>query len=430
MARVRAASEAKDAQAYAEAFLALLDAGEAVHPALIALMNSLEDEDSGDMDWLNAPENRELAQKFYLGLMTRAPRLGGLLDAILSREGEGDGALQFAISLMEMGAPSQLPKDRQAAVLLEVLRKAAAANDPGSHGMMEQAAQALGSLKSKEALPEIERLVLESPDRTRLKLVKAIISMGGPEATASLKRLLERAGDASTRAQIIGALGMSRDPAMNTLLWELSEKEVDPELRPALLGALAGRSENRDRIIQQLRGPQLGKRDRQALIGGLVLGIGQGDKKALWSLYESEQGIQDDLLQAMLMGRDPKATQILAQRLQAGQVTETLAAGFRFLDTQTLRENAEPLKALVAGPATPLAIRRNAFVSLYKVDRPRALGAVMAGFPRLSEGERMEMVQCVGGFAQGPEGKAVLEDIAARDPSEAVRQAAERMLER
>jgi HEAT repeat protein len=424
LTKAQVAFQAKDAQALGDALLALLDAGEAAYPALITLMKDLGN--PNNMEWLNNPENRKLIQKFYLGFMTRAPKLGGLVDAILSREGEADGATQFALGMMEMGAQSNLPKDRQAALLLGMLRKATASNDPEMQSMMWQAASALGSLKAKEALPELEKLVLESSDQNRWGLVNAIGGMGGPEAAASLRRILEKNEDDPSRMQLIGMMGPSQDKEITAMLWELLEKEQGQGTRAQLLQALGSRPGSLDRITQQLKSPQLSDQDRQYLLSGLAAGAtgSKEQKQAVWNLYESEPAIRDDLLQAMLSHRDPKATQILVDRLRTGQVTDKLAMGFSSLDTKTLKENADALRNLTGNMSTPLPVRTHAFQGLYKVDRPGALNAIMTGFPQLPETERAQVAQYIAYCGGQAEAKAVLAGIASSDPSEQVRQIA------
>ncbi len=418
-AQARAALKARDVQAFSDAFLALLDAGEPAWPAVTGLIQEMYG--SGEnRAWLD--NDSTAMRRFQVAFLSRAPKLGGLADAILAREGEPDETTNLAFYLFDMGARSPLPRDGRVALFLSLLRKANASGSKAEE-VMRRAAVLLGELKATEALPEIERMILDRPDAHHEALLEGIAKMDGPEALASARRMLARMGDASAsqpnRQMLLRILALCvPGREASDLLWDIVGKETDGDFRSQLLADMARRGEDVDRIVQEIRDPRLGEEDRQQILEGLAQ---TQQPQALWTLYESEPALQDNLLQAMLEHGDPKATEILFQRLKSGQITEKLADGLKYVDAE---KNAESLRTLAANAAMPVSVRIKSSNHLLMSGDREILGALMTGFPGLPDQDRLQVIQCVGVWARGTEAKAVLERIAASDPSQAVRDAA------
>ncbi len=444
VAQAQAALQARDIQAFSDAFLALLDAGDPAIPAVIELMQAMGDKDN--QAWLNNERDHPNAlRKFETAFMARAPKLGSLADAILAREGELDNATAYALDLIEMGARSRLPRERQAALLLAVLRKADASGFGGPEGPWEFKSQAarilLGNLKAREALPEIEQMVLDRPGGNNGALLMGIAELGGPEAAASLRRILE--GNAEIPPwHITNALEVCEGKEANDLLWEIAGKKTDKDSFLAAMNALSARDENLDRIVQVLRDLPIGGTDRSNLLMWLInRGKSKAREQAIWNLYASEQepARQEEMLQAMFVvddhnsttPLDPKLTEAMVRRLQSGQLGWRAAQYLEELDPKILREHAAVLRTLTADHAPGTYVRYYSFSGLFQVDRQGALDALMTGFSGLPDQDRISVIQSVGNkICYGPEARAVLEGIAANDPSQKVRDAASQFLKR
>jgi hypothetical protein len=414
--QAREALRAADAGALGDALLALMDMGDEAIPALIPLL-----QEAFEADWFQD-------KRFFLGVLQRGPRLGGLMDALLAREGAPDRATEFALNLTQVGARSRLPAEGEAAALLALLRRSLGSDAERAGLVLSKAAGILlGGPRGKEALPEIERLIVTGTERDRNRLLAAVLGLAGPEAVASMRRMVETAGDAALRGTLLTALGGARGREMNALLWELEAKETEAGTRTQMLKALAKQPDNGERVFQELQNGTTTGEEQKALLSGLVNGAANGDKQArkrFWSGYDAAPAsLQDPLLAGMLAWGDSRALDLLGDRLRAGQVTEGMAASFDGLDPAFVGKHAESFRALASNPATPTAIRAKAFEGLRKVDPRGALDAVMTGFPSLPAPDRLRIVRHLRTDAS-LEARAVLAQVGAGDPDAAVRQAA------
>ncbi len=424
LAQARDGLKAKDFRAFSEPFLALLDAGEPAYAGLMALIPDLVSMQE-DPAFMQDPANMEAVQEFYAAFLPRAPKLGGLMDALLSKPGEPDGATDFALQLWQMGAKSALPRETQVHTLLALLKKGEGAGD-GRESMASYLAATLllGKLKAAEVLPEVEKLALESGQRMAWAIPQALAQMGGPEALASLKRILDKSQDEQARMMILSSLMQMKDAG--PLLWELAEKSEDPQERSMALQGLAAKPENLDRILAKLRESGLNEQDRQSILRGVVAASRQNPaaKEAVWRLYDADPALQPALLQQMAFQGDVRARGIISEQMRAGRLSEELSLSLGSLasmDHKWARENAESFRSLVASSPSQ-NIRATAFQALCQVDRPGAVQSLLQVFHRLPEEERMGTVaQLLQG---GREGREALQGIAAQDPSPTVRAAA------
>ena len=426
LAQARAALQAKDLKAFSDPFLALLDAGEPAYAGLAGLFPELMKE-MRSQEFMQDPANMEAVQEFYTGFMTRAPKLGGLMDALLVRPGEPDQATGFALQLWQMGAKSTLPRERQVQILMAMLRKEpeAGEEDAGMGNSYMAAGILLGKLKASEALPEVEKLALEGSQQMAWAIPQAIAQMGGPEALASLRRILDKAQDPQTRQMLLSSLAQMKDA--NPLLWEMAEKSEDAQERAVAFRGLASRPENLERILATLQTPGLDEQDRMSLLQGVVSGSSRNPaaKEALWKLYESTPSLQNALFQQLAAQGDARAKGMVSEQMRAGTLSEETAGMLGMLaqqDRKWARENAETFRGLVSS-ASSARTRVGAFQALAVVDRPGAVQGLMAVFSRLSEEERMGMTRQLQ-YQGGKEGREALQRIAGQDTSERVRKMA------
>ncbi len=420
LAKAQAALKAGDADAFVDAFDALMAAGEGAYPGLIALI-----QDIGE-DWsiFRSAKGREAGQRFHRNLIIRAPRLGGLLDAILLRDGKRDQATQFALTLFQQGTPSGLPRERQIERLLALL--SGPMDDAGrGHQLRWMTANVLAAqLKAVEALPALEKLYLEAPEGERDILLRAWPA-SGPECTASLRRLLDRSLDSRDRSTMIRNLGRIEGVEANEILWTIAQRRDNASDREAALAALATRPENLDRIVQQeMKNPQTTSQQRERLLWSLMQS-GQSDKAAkqrLWELYDNDPALRDDLLKGFLGYQDPRAKQMLGDALRSGRVSDTMARHLEMLDTALLRERASTLKAMASNPQASLEARVGSYDALARVDRPAATEALLNGFAGLPEVDRINVLLQVGSGADEAT-MARLRRLAESDPSPKVKEA-------
>lgn len=424
LAKAQAALKSGDANAFVDAFDALMAAGEGAYPGIIALVQEIE-------DWaiffrFRNLEDLEVHQRYLRNILIRAPQLRGLLDAILLREGKPDRATQFAMALFVQGATSGLPRERQIAILLGLLASPEGDERPGRQ-IHRRAAEILATcLKATEAIPELERLYLAASENERQDLLGAW-PVSGPGCAASLKRLLDRSQDDLDRARLIQYLGRIEGAEANETLWSIAQSGGAAE-QASSLEALAARPENVDRIIQQeLKNPQLPRRQRLRLLDGLMQSAQEDEaaKQRLWELYDNDPSFRDDLMSSFLPYEGSRARQILGDSLRAGQVSDAWAQHLSFLDAGLLREHAGTLKAMAANPQGTLQARMGAYRALYSVDRSAATDALLTGFAGLSEEDRIEVLMTAT-YNSADDDDAILQrlrQIAESDPSPKVKEA-------
>jgi len=423
LAQTRAALEDEDLNRFSLGFFALLDAGEPAHDAILALIPEF----MARKDALfGNPKNQTEHAAVCLGILSRTPALGGVLDAILGRDGEPDVATQLALNLYEGGAQSRLPRDRQVEVLLRLLRQGDS-TDPADSIPQRAAIILLSGLKAVEALPALERMVLDGKPGRQQALLDAAAALGGAEAAASFQRLLERAKDPDLRRALASSLGRMKGPQASEMLWAL-EAGNDMKLRRQVIGALASNPENLDRILERIRDPRTAATDRSLFLSGL-LDTGDAAQKtqvqdALWGLYEADPSRQDALLQQLLAHRHPRAGDVLIRRLKAGQLDEPLLSCMGFLEPRLIGENGDMLCVLAANPSLSLSAKVHLCQALLHASPATACRAYFSGFHVLPENERLKTLYKTP-FLQGiPELKDMLHRIAFQDPSEGVRQTA------
>jgi hypothetical protein len=429
--KLNEAIAAMDAEAFFDVTLALLDAGEAAYPALIKIMTEMQVYPM-TRGWLAG--NQAAFRKFHNGLMIRASRLGGLVDAVLAREGDPDGATAFAFAMLQSGSKTKMPKERQSALLVTMIGQGT-----GDGGIQDtfripeyvKMLQGLGTLE--EVLPTLEKLAVDPSVQGGTGLINAIASMDRAQAAGSLLHIL-RNDDPEIRRRVFSCLWeQKKSKERNALLWEmLNRVQSNEDAHGVLMGLLADYPENMDRMVQCARELQPSDMTRRNILSGIAqngLHGSKAQKQAVWDLYESEPTMRDDLLQTMCGSGDAKAKEVLVQRIQTGQIPERFAHHIASgnIDYKTVRENADAYKRLAANPVNSVVVRTCAFTALYCADRSAALNSLntlMTGFPQLPEKDRMDMVRYLSRMRNDPETAPVLNEIAASDPSEEVRQVA------
>ncbi len=314
--------------------------------------------------------------------------------------------------------------------LLAQALEAAKARDAGTFSALLQSlvtSGEAGQAKAAELLSAAESLFADASDQERWGMAHALGEMGGPQAMAVLGRLFDQTADSRAKEILVVALARSPGEGVNAFLLDRVNAEGSASLRSELWQVLAIRPENARLVSERLRDTGLGASERAAMLEGLVQG-GEGApaaRKAVWDLYESAPALRDGLLESLVRYRDPRAVGLLMEKVRSGELPESLAAGLPALDAKTLKENSEALHVLASRDQAPVRTRLTAFQALYRVDRSRALQAVLAGFPALGEEDRLQVVRGIGMSADGGrEAQAELSRIAASDPSERVRAAA------
>jgi hypothetical protein len=156
---------------------------------------------------------------------------------------------------------------------------------------------------------------------------------------------------------------------------------------------------------------------------GLVQGSeGGGGRKAVWALYDADPSLKEALLEPLLRYRDPRAVAIVMGHVKAGDLAEALAGELPHLDARTLREHAQPLRAMVCNASTCVRLRIPAFQALYRVEPGGALDAVLAGYSTLSESDRFQVVRGIHAAGDGGrEARSALARIASVDASPRIR---------
>ncbi|WP_051855462.1 HEAT repeat domain-containing protein [Streptomyces sp. NRRL B-1347] len=145
------------------------------------------------------------------------------------------------------------------------------------HGMRWQAAQALGRLRERRAVPELLRLLAEGEDRDgRAQLYKpacdALIAIGGPEAVRGLVGLCGElaAGRGHWTVRVLDALARLRAPeAVGPLLvalWEYLPERAERVVRT--LGAI-GDPRAASALLVLAHSPASGVRLRRAAVAAL-----------------------------------------------------------------------------------------------------------------------------------------------------------------
>lgn len=98
----------------------------------------------------------------------------------------------------------------------------------------------VGAFDLKEHAPRVADLVEESgaPAALRMQACRVLARLGGPEATASLARVLAARSDAQVRVAAAEALGNLRDASIRPMLEELLDEDLPKPVWSAVSEAL------------------------------------------------------------------------------------------------------------------------------------------------------------------------------------------------
>ncbi|MBN1441532.1 MAG: sigma-70 family RNA polymerase sigma factor [Planctomycetes bacterium] len=435
LAEAAEALNAHDRKRFAAAFLALIDAGDAAHAALMALVAGTGGSFNHIYHVLEGDDpdyafRRELSHQITL----RRKQLSGLLDAILSRKGEIDGATLFAFDLMSYNlVQSGRPREEQAMAVLDVLSTAIDTEPEGVEWNFYcvQAAQALGRLGSPEVLPDLEAMLSDADVswRNKVAIAQAVAGIGGKAGVAILERIRDSAGD-SLRELLLNNLAHHGGAEISGFLEESLAIEEDPNIREILVKAMAGRSRFREQLIEKLDAGELGESERMSVLESLFESENEADREKAWEHYERlGRENQDEVVEA-LAGKDARATAILFERLRQDSLSDELARGLLQLDARAVERHADPLRAAAGDPGASLHARGAAAGALSRVDPSAALSALLTGFEGLPDRERREVVGYLADYVRGAEARDALQRIAETDPAALVREAAEKAAQR
>ena len=357
-------------------------------------------------------------------LQARKKALGPLKDAVLLREGPPDSATRFVLGLYRLGLPGSIPREKEARLLLSWVRMKPGPGDPTPF----LALQALSTLRAPETLPDLEKLFLEGDSPVRWQLPDAVAGVGGPDSVASIGRMLEASSQPGDRDNLLESLAKFPSREADALLLELRSSLSDPRDHGQILRILASRPGRLAETSGLLGDPGLPPEDLRMLLTGLAKGAQEDPPMhaALWALYDKSPGLQGRILADGLGFQDPKAKEILLERLRSGSLTDGMTGYLGTLDAKALKENAGPLKKLASGAGTPAA-RGMALQALSKADPKGAAEAFLEGFPGLGEDDRVAALAYLH-WVGTPEAKEGLRKISTQDPSPKVKDAALKLL--
>jgi len=425
LSRALAALEDRDTTGFAGAFLALVDTGEPGHAALMSILA-----ETGDYNRIFAAletEDYDFRRDFIGKVTERRTLLGGFLDAVLSRPDSLDGATLFAFDLMRYnGVETRLPREQHISSILEVLNLALDTEEDHVNWNIYSvtAAFILGRLRAREALPELGRL-LSAPalsDSNRIALAQAVAEIGGEGAVEILKGLRDSLG-ARLREHLLLNLAHHGGDEIELFL-EKSLARENGELEISLLRELGKRKKNHARIVERLADPGIDHRERMTILEILFENGDSYHREKAWKHVENlDVKTQDEIIES-LAGRDPRATEMLLERLRSDSVSRGFLSACYRLDSKQVHRFRDDLQgiAMNAG-ATPLA-RGAAATALARIDPPGAVRMLLNGFSQIPEKDRLQLVEILGDFIGGKEAREQLEAIAGSDLSERVRKAA------
>lgn len=426
-----AAMDRKDRATFTAAFLALLDAGAPAYDAVAELLHDVVRFESAFSG--SAADDAAMMD----GLTARLRPLGGFIDYILQRPGEDQpGAVMFLGAMMQLGARSSLPAPR----LLELLKQSlptGADADRRDFGVM--LAQALGDCRDRAVIPELEALARAHAGGATLSVVQeALARIGGREAMCSLGRLLDTTTNRSEIHYLTQAMGHMKDPEANEVLWQLAAQHRDTAgVSERLWRVLADRPENLDRVLGHARDAHTPAPELRAIVDAL---LGENSPLARGAALEEIRRLRDAAvgerrdvaLAALVQQRDAPATEELGARLDAGNLSRELSGLLSSVPERFLRAHEPSVRRLVADPGVALEVRKISFQGLRRVDPDGAVTALVNGFARHSERERVELTKLLGGLKPGAAQveRAALQQILATDESAWVRAEAELHLSR
>ena len=425
LAAAIAAFDSRDAEGFQSAFLALLDAGEAAHPAVMELLAI-----TGNYNQMLAalkPQDPGFAASFVHQVSERRESLTSLLDAILVRAGDPDRATLFAFDLVQVnGARPNLSGKDQASAVMRIIERAIETEGDGVvwNDHVVGAESLLETLRPKEALPGLGALLLREglSERNQIALLRGVAAIGGEEALVILRLARDRAPPA-LRSNLM----------TNLALYDYGSPEIEAFLRetvgvlddPASLSrSLARRQDARALTVERLQDPGLERSERLAILELLFTDEDATRREAAWQHLEAaEHELQDECLSS-LANTEPRAMDLLLRRMASDEVSDELAGSMGRLDAKVIHRHRAGLETAAGSPELSSRTRCAAAAALAKVDPEAAARQVTIGFGNASETARLEIVRALRGRIQGEQAKALLGSIAASDPSEKVRAAA------
>jgi RNA polymerase sigma factor (sigma-70 family) len=421
-----AAFESRDADGFRAAFLALLDAGKSAYPALFKLLATTGN--YNQMLAALAPRDTSFAASFIHEVTARRGSLNGLLDAILQRASDPDGATLFAYDLVQVNrVRSDLSGSDLSAAALRIIERAIELEGDGAgwnDHVVGAAELLLAVLRAKEALPGLGALLQREglSERNLVALLRATASIGGQDAVALLTLVRDRASP-RLRTHLMSNLAVydSGNPDVEAFLRETMDHLDDPG---PMLRSLARRKETRAHLDKQLEDPTLRRPERLSILQTLFESSDDTLRETAWKHLEmAEPGTQDEIL-ASLADREPRAVDLLLRRIESDTVSREIAGSFDRLDAKIVHAHRDVFEGAAGNPGVSSRTRSAAAAALAKVDAAAAARQLMVGFDDAPEPARPEIVSALRGGIQGDEAKAFLGSIAASDPSEKVRRAA------
>lgn len=422
----------RDAAAFRDTFLALVDVGPAAHAGLIELLRV-----TGNYNELFgeiAPDDYDFRREFLDEVTRRRLQLGSLADAILTRDGEPDRATLFAYDLLKWnGVMSERPIDEQAATFLSLLERALDSEDahfdPRSHNQQVLwPAELLGKTGLRDALPELrELLTLDGlSENNRIFLAQSAARLGG-SAAVDLLRELHDSSSAAIRGRLMGNVAIYDygDPEVESFLRELGETSPDPNVQSEVRDSLDRREKDLERLVARLDDDAASTgRQRMEVIDTLLRRGDESQREAAWAHFErAGDQFQDEML-ASIANTEERALELLLERFDGDRVSRELAGSIVRLDTKLVHANRERIARAAGDVSLSLRTRAAAAVALGKVDPDVAVRALTPGFEAGSETERIEVVETIKRRIGGDEAAAFLNAIATTDGSERVRAAA------
>lgn len=293
---------------------------------------------------------------------------------------------------------------------------------------------ALVKTRDPAAVGALEALYADMPDNLQWVVPRALMRTNSPEAVEALGRMYQASQDEGSRRWLLQYLARSEGPEANRTLWSILERATEPSQRAEAWSALASRPENADLALAELRSPALESSIRRTIIQSLRGSSDAETQELLWGVYGTATTVVDrDLALARLSGYGDSqaANAMLDHFLSGAEVSGYLRSSLRRVEEDVLRSRQRDLAIVAADAARPLKQRTEAAEVLARVDRVQAVSALLAGFDRLGEDERVGVVSSLSSRSlEGEPSRAALERIVGADPSERVREVARRSLER
>ena len=434
LADAKRALETKRAEDYFKAFLGLIDAGEAAHPAMLELVLQ-----TGNYNQLAVALEADHVIDLIKAITAKRDALGGFLDTVLTRDVDADKATLFATNLLRYNqVESGLSADEFERTLVGIVERAIGVE--GDHVEWNvysiDPAWEIGRRGSTAALPTLSRILdlEEVTDRNRIAVARAIARIGGDRAIEILEGLRLASPDSRWSHLLQNLLlsqrskerpGGSYDSEVLEFL-EGASAELPSSDRSSLLRDQARDPKRLDELATAFAGGELDRLEQRTVLEFLFKSSKAEHRDIAWKRYQEVLDSEDqDRVVADLANRDPHATARLLDRLRADDVSRSLARGFRRLNTKLVVKHQEELLAAAANVALTLRTRAAASTSIARVDPDAAVEALMNGFWQADESHRHSVVKALRYEISDRAARKALDGIAANDESEKVRQAAD-----